>query len=80
MYDKRISMNHDDVTRKSSNQQEYRKLARDLRQFYFGDAKIDEHVNEMYLDMLNDKTFYYDIQKSVKYHVQMSKGNTYYFQ
>lgn len=65
---------------KSFNQQKYRKLAKELRQFYFGDAKIDEHVNEPYLNMLNDKIFFYDIQKSVKYHVQKSKGNTYYFQ
>lgn len=61
------------------NQQEYRTLAKELREFYFGNATIDEKVKDQYLDMTNDRWFFYDIQKSIRLHQTYTNASAFYF-
>lgn len=58
--------------------QEYQKIAKELRDFYFGDAAIDETTLEQYIKLLSDLNFIYGIDKAAKRHASKTDSNTYY--
>lgn len=60
--------------------QEYNEIAKRVRKHYFDNDPIDESTKPQYLDMENDIVFYYPIYKSLKRHVEYSKGRTFFFQ
>lgn len=60
--------------------QEHRTISKEVRKYYFGNAKIEEKTKMQYLDMLNDAFFIYSIHKSMKANVKHSKAKTYHIQ
>lgn len=60
--------------------QEYQILAKEVREFYFGDAPTKEEIQEQNLNMLNDVVFNYPNHKSMKNHLNRSKGRVYFVQ
>lgn len=58
--------------------QEYRQLADEVRQYYFGaDAVIGNDNIPAYVDMLSDIFFFYHLDKSAK--LQANAGKSFYF-
>lgn len=45
-----------------------------MRQFYFGDAIIDENTTMICVDLFNDLAFIYPNYKSLMMHLKYSKG------
>lgn len=60
--------------------QEYQSLAKEVRQFYFGDTPNVDEISEQYLNMFNDVLFNYPNHKSMKNHLNQSKGRVYFVQ
>lgn len=55
-------------------------ISKEVREFYFGNAKIEEKTKMQYLDRLNDAFFIHSIHKSMKTNVKHSKAKTYHIQ
>lgn len=60
--------------------QEYRILADEIREFYFGNATINADSIMTYLDMMSDINMFLGIDQSVKKLASISKGKIYYMQ
>lgn len=58
--------------------QEYQKIGKDVRQFYFDDATIDRATLKQYIDLLSDVNFAYGIDKSARRHATKSASKTFY--
>lgn len=58
--------------------QEYRKITKEIRDSYFGDAAIDENSLKQYINLLSDINFGYGISKAAKRHATKSNSKTYY--
>lgn len=58
--------------------QEYQKIVKEIRDFYFGDAAIDETTLKQYIDLLSDMNFIYGIDKGAKRHAYKTDSKTYY--
>lgn len=60
--------------------QEYRELADEVRQYYFGANSIIDNDNIVaYIDMLSDIFIFYHLDKSAKLQANASTGKTFYF-
>lgn len=64
----------------SYESQEYRTLANEVRQFYFGDAAVSEKTILQYENMLDDAYFIYPNHVSIKANLERSMGKTYHVQ
>lgn len=58
--------------------QQYKNLAKEIREFYFKDAAIDENTLKPYIDLLSDVNFAYGINKAVKRHAAKTNSKTYF--
>lgn len=58
--------------------QEHRQLAHEVREFYFGNATINEDSTMTYLEMMSDINMFLNIDQTVKKMAKNSKGNIYY--
>lgn len=54
-------------------------MAAEIRQFYFGNATIDENALKQYIDLLSDINFSYGIDKVAKQHAIQSSAKSYYY-
>lgn len=59
--------------------QEYKKLAKQIRKFYFKDAAIEEGSLVQYMKMLSDINFAYGIDKSAREHAAKTPSKTFYY-
>lgn len=59
--------------------QEYKKLAKQIRKFYFKDAAIEEESLVQYMNMLSDINFAHGIDKSAREHAAKSPSKTFYY-
>lgn len=53
-------------------------MAQKVREFYFGNAAIDDQTLLQYVNMMNDVVFAYPTHKSAKIHAKNAKGKTYF--
>lgn len=51
-----------------------------MREFYFGDAEIDDKLIEQYVTLFSDMNFAYHIYKSASIHAQQSNANVFFYQ
>ncbi|XP_031621135.1 uncharacterized protein LOC116339416 [Contarinia nasturtii] len=57
---------------------EYRELAKQVRQFYFGKRVIDESTAMQYMDLISDINFVYPTANSIQLHRKTSNGRAFY--
>ncbi|XP_055301656.1 esterase B1-like [Sitodiplosis mosellana] len=58
---------------------EYKKLAAEVRYFYFKDAAIDVQTLKPYISLLSDVFFAYGVDKGAKLHAKKSAAKTFYY-
>lgn len=58
--------------------QEYKRIASEIREFYFKGAAIDEKTLIQYIDLLSDINFAYGIDKSARQHAEKTNQKTFY--
>lgn len=58
--------------------QDYRQIAQEIRQFYFGNDAITAEKLPKYVDLSSDMNFGYFINKAAKTHATKMKGKTFY--
>ncbi|XP_055312466.1 acetylcholinesterase-like [Sitodiplosis mosellana] len=63
----------------SFDSKEYQKLAKQIRQFYFGESPIDETTLVQYLNLFSDINFTYAIDKAAKRHANKTSSKVYYY-
>lgn len=59
--------------------QEYKKIATEARQFYFGESDVSNDTLHEYIDLLSDSMLVYGLDKAAKLHAKKSNANVYYY-
>lgn len=59
--------------------QEYKKLAKQIHEFYFNDAPINRKKLKEYIKLLSDLNFAYGIDKSAKRHATKTNAKTFFY-
>lgn len=62
------------------NLQQYQQLVSEVREFYFGNAEIDEKLIEPYVTLFSDLNFAYHAYKAAKLHAQKTNSKTFLYQ
>lgn len=52
-------------------------MLKEVRDFYFEDKKVGPKTTQEYIDMISDLNFIYPYYKSIKAHIQYSKGKAF---
>lgn len=60
--------------------QEHQQIVRNVREFYFGDAEIDDALIEQYVTLFSDMNFAYHMYKSAAIHAEQSNANVFFYQ
>lgn len=65
---------------KFSSQEEREEVARQIKEFYFGNETIGDSTLEAYVDYFGDYTFAYPIVRTAKMHAEIGHDNVYLYQ
>lgn len=57
--------------------QGYQQIAREIREFYFKDAAVDEKTLQQYVALLSDISLAYGIERAAKRHAEKSPSKAY---
>lgn len=59
--------------------QEYKKLAAEVRYFYFKNAAVSVKTLRQYIDLMSDVTYAYGVDKAAKRHAAKTTAKTFYY-